>query len=378
MRIPFIDLDRIYRKVKDNIDNAISGVFGSQRWILGPEVEELERTFSDSIGVEAAVGVASGTDALLLSLRAQAISRYNRQFFRRDEYIITTPFTFVATAEAIIRSGATPLLVDIGEDFNISVSEIERAVLSYKNVVGILPVHLYGCPADMEAIMDIASRYDLFVVEDCAQAFGARLSGRCVGGFGDFGAFSFFPTKVLPGIGDGGMIACRDKRNRDILRALRNHGGIDKYDIEYIGYNSRLDSIQAAVIAVYLGYIEEFIKERQRIAEAYISALSGIDNLILPKAEKGNVFNLFTLRLSHPLDRYRVCRELNARGIGAGVYYPVLINEMQGIRDYVVVSGDLNQALKAKDEVLSLPIFPYMEDEEIEYVVDTLRAIVLS
>ena len=378
MKVPFIDLQRIYRRIEKDINSAVSELFASQRWILGPEVERLEKAFSDYIGVEGAVGVASGTDALLLSLRAQALSRYDRQFFCRDEYIITTPFTFVATAEAIIRSGATPLLVDIGEDFNISVSEIERAVSSYRNVVGILPVHLYGCPADMGAIMEIAKRYDLFVVEDCAQAFGAMISGRYAGSFGDHGAFSFFPTKILPGIGDGGMVTCGDRALCDILKALRNHGGIDKYNIEYIGYNSRLDSIQAAAIGLYLKHVKEFIRERQRVARMYIAGLSDVKDLILPKDRDTHVFNLFTLRLRGSLDRDRICQHLNNKGIGVGVYYPVLLNEMRGIKDYIVVAGDLRQAVRASKEVLSLPIFPYMKNEEVEYVVDVLRGVIRS
>ncbi len=373
--VPFIDLSRLYERLRSEVDEAVKACFGHQRWILGPELEKFESAFADALGAKHAIGVASGTDALVLGLRAIAIARYGEEFFSRDKLVITTPFTFSATAEAIIRAGATPLFVDVDyETMNLSVEAVRRAVREYRDrVVGMVVVHLYGYPADVGGVTGIAEEDGLFLVEDCAQAFGSRVGDKMVGTFGDVGAFSFFPTKNLPGIGDGGMVVTNDDELREVVSALRNHGGKDKYALDYLGYNSRLDTIQSAVLLVHLRHFDVIARERARIADYYFDRLSSLKGLALPPHPDGiidPVYNLFTVRVS-PGRREELSGYLAKQGIGVGIYYPKLVSEMPPMSARSV-STRLSNARRLTEEVLSLPCFPFLTAQEQDEVVQAI------
>ncbi|MGD0232160.1 MAG: DegT/DnrJ/EryC1/StrS family aminotransferase, partial [Syntrophorhabdales bacterium] len=232
-KVPVLDLVRQYRHMEADIRAAIENCLKHQKWILGPEVAELEKTLAQYLGVSHCIGVSSGTDALVLSLRAMAIKLKGKEYFDREDEIITTSFTFTATGDAILRSGATPVFVDIDPlTFNLNPDRInDYMARNGKRVVGIVPVHLYGRPCEMDAIMQIAASYGLFVIEDAAQAFGATLRGRSIGSLGDVGAFSFFPSKNLGGFGDGGMVSTNDDATAALVRMLSKHGGKDKYNV---------------------------------------------------------------------------------------------------------------------------------------------------
>ena len=268
MNIPILDLKREYASLKKDIDRQIKDCLGSQQWILGRKVSEFEKRIAKYLCVKYAIGVASGTDALILSLKALAFKLKRKESFDRKDEIITTAFTFIATAESIVRAGATPVFADIDPiTFNIDPLAIERAIT--KNTVGILPVHLYGLVCDMGKISKIAKKHNLFIVEDCAQSFGASIGKKKVGAFSDCGTFSFFPSKNLGGFGDGGLIVTNDKSIAELIKILRNHGQTSNYNASFIGYNSRLDSIQAAVLLAKLEDIDKFNTARIKIAKKY-------------------------------------------------------------------------------------------------------------
>ena len=251
--IPMLDLKLEYEYMKKDIDDAIARCLEHQRWILGPEVKALEDKIAGYLGVSNCVGISSGTDALVLGLRALALQRIEKEYWARNDKIITTPFTFTATGDAILRSGATPVFVDIDPGtFNIDPEKIEACLSSHQGVVGIIPVHLYGQSCAMDRIMDLARQYNLFVLEDVAQAMGGMYNGRKLGSIGDMGAFSFFPSKNLGGFGDGGMVSTNDQELADLVRMLTKHGGKDKYNVAHIGYNARLDTLQAPVLLAKL------------------------------------------------------------------------------------------------------------------------------
>ncbi len=374
--VPFVDLTRLYEKFKTEVDEAVRACFDHQKWILGPEVEEFESAFAGALGAKYGIGVASGTDALLLGLRAITIVRYGKEFFEQDELVITTPFTFSATAESIIRSGARPLFVDVDYDtMNLSVEGVKEAIRKYgRRIVGMVVVHLYGYPADVEGLVAVAKENGLFLIEDCAQAFGSRVRGKMVGTFGDVGAFSFFPTKNLPGIGDGGMVVTSDGDLCEVVSALRNHGGKDKYALDYLGYNSRLDTVQSAVLSVHLRHFGVIAQERSRIARHYFDRLASIETLALPPAPDGviePVYNLFTVRIEEK--RGELADFLHSRGIGVGIYYPKLVSDMPPISARSV-STELSTARRLTREVLSLPCFPFLTPQEQEEVVQAISA----
>ncbi len=377
MAVPFIDLSRVYRKSESRISEVISNLFLNQRWILGEDVIRFEEEFAKYVGVKYAIGVASGTDALLIGLRSISIKRFGREFFERDQFVITTPFTFVATAETIIRSGASVLFVDVDRDTaNIDVEMIDRACQEY-NVVGVVPVHLYGNPCNMDRLLEICNKHNLFIVEDCAQSFGARWRDKFLGAFGDCGAFSFFPTKNLCGIGDGGMITTSDEDICRIAKMLRNHGGIDKYDIRHIGYNSRLDSIQAAVLRVYLRNVDEWINERLKVFSYYNENLSDkLGRFSAYKFGKTSA-NVYTVICPTEEVRLSMVDRLVSEEIGFGIYYPKLLSSIGPIRRFSLVYGELKNAKYLSNRVISLACFPYMNKEELEQVVGVVNEAVM-
>ncbi len=396
-----LDLKREYEYMKENIDIAIGKCLNHQQWILGPEVKELEERVAEYIGVRYCIGVSSGTDALVLSLRALAIKLKGQQYFDRSDKIITTPFTFTATGDAIIRAGATPVFIDIDPStFNIDPREIRKYLTSSSaltsRVVGIIPVHLFGQPCRMDEIMAMAKEYNLFVVEDVAQAFGGTWKDKKLGSVGTMAAFSFFPSKNLGGFGDGGMISANDDELADLVRMLLKHGGKDKYNVDHVGYNARLDTFQAAILLAKLKYVDEFNSRRCKIAETYTKELTGLEGLVvpyalssMPHAEAGHVFHQYTIRVpdgdrrdrpekperpNKPVRRDALQKHLNDKGISSMVYYPLALHKMKVFGNgSSELSGGLDKAELAPQEVLSLPIEPLQKEEETLYVIDSIK-----
>ena len=371
MNIPILDLKREYKALKKDIDKQLKDCLGSQQWILGPKVSEFEEKVAKYLGINYAIGVASGTDALMISLNALALKLKGKGNFDKKDEIITTPFTFIATAEAIVRSGATPVFVDIDSDtFNIDPSCIEKAIT--KNTVGILPVHLYGFPCDVIKISKIVKKYNLFTVEDCAQSFGASIGAKKAGSFGDCGAFSSFPSKNLGGFGDGGLIITNNKTIAELAKALRKHGQTSQYKADYIGYNSRLDSIHAAVLLAKLEHIDKFNNARIRIAKKYTQALKNISQIQPPQSSNdGNrhVYHQYTIKVS---SRDTLLKYLNSKGIGARIYYPILLHKMKAFRK-AKCRGSLKRSEKVVSQVLSLPIHPFLKEKEISYIASAVK-----
>lgn len=372
MTIQLLDLKKEYSLFKKSIDKNIRDCFKSQHWILGEAVSKLEKEAASYLGTKYAVGVASGTDALILSLKALALKMKGKEAFDRKDEIITTPFTFIATVESIVRSGARPHFVDIDpETYNIDPLKIRKAIT--KNTVGIVPVHLYGLAANMSEITKIAKRHNLFVVEDTAQGFGGTFKGKRLGSLGDCGAFSFFPSKNLGAFGDGGLIATNNSRLVSSIKVLRNHGQVSQYKASYIGYNSRLDSIQAAVLLAKLKHIDKLNNLRRKAAENYNKALSNIKEVKIPSEPclSKHVYHLYTLRV--PTKRNQLLNYLNSKGICSRIYYPVGIHKMKAYQTVAKLSGKLKVAESSAEEILSLPIHPFLTRLQINYVASTIR-----
>ena len=360
--IPILDLTRQYADLKTEIDAAVEAVFRGGHYIMGPNVKAFEGELAAYIGSPYALGVNSGTDALHLALRALSVGP--------GDEVITTPFTFVATTEAIGIVGATPVFVDIDPaTFNIDPAAIEAAITP--RTKAILPIHLYGHPAPMAAIMAIARRHGLAVVEDCAQAIGATIDGKFVGTFGNAGCFSFFPSKNLGAYGDGGMIATGDAALADRMRSLRAHGGRVKYHHEELGLNSRLDEVQAAILRVKLPRLERWTAARRAVAERYDRAFAGMGALTTPVQTPGtrHVFHQYTVRVAA---RDAVRAQLEADGVQTMIYYPVPLHMQEVHRNLGYGAGAFPASEHAAQEALSLPMFPELRDEVQDRVIATL------
>jgi len=356
-RIPILDLSPEIEELWDELNAAFQRVLRSGQFIGGPEVEAFEAEAAEYLGVKHAVGVNSGTDALVIGLRALGIGP--------GDEVITTPFSFFATAESISNVGATPVFVDIDEHtFNIDSVLIEPAITP--RTKAIMPVHLYGRPCEMDAIMDIAARHDFKVIEDCAQSFGARFQGKQTGTIGTVGAYSFFPTKNLGGFGDGGLIATDDDRTAEVARMLRAHGSKKKYQNEMLGYNSRLDALQAALLRVKLPHIDAWNEARRTVATHYDRLLVGASNIICPAVTDGHVFHQYTIRSR---DRDVAQRVLAEAGIGTMVYYPV---PQDRLPVYESTPSNHPNSRRSAREVLSLPIGPSITRDAQEQVVRSL------
>ncbi|MBC7327351.1 DegT/DnrJ/EryC1/StrS family aminotransferase [bacterium] len=363
--IPLVDLVAQYHTIKDEIDSAISRVLESGRFILGPEVEEFEKSASQYIGTKFGIGVGSGTDAILLALDALGIGE--------GDEVITTPFTFIATTEAIRRRRAKVVFADIEDDtYNINPSEIEKHLTP--KTKAILVVHLYGHPADMEAIMDIAKAHGLKVVEDCAQAFGAEYKGQKVGSIGDVGCFSFFPTKNLGCYGDGGLVTTNDEEVAKKIKSLRVHGATKKYT-DYIsdGYKSRLDALQAAILRVKLNYIEEWNERRREKARLYNEYLENA-GLCLP-VEKEGCKHIYYSYVVATQNREKLQKHLKEKGIETAIYYPIPLHLLSIYRDLGYKEGDFPVAEKCAKEVLSLPMYPELKDEDVKFICESILEI---
>jgi dTDP-4-amino-4,6-dideoxygalactose transaminase len=359
--IPMIDLKKEFSDIKDEVIAVVTEILESSQYILGKKVSAFETSVASYHGVSNAVGVASGTDALHLALTSLGIGE--------GDEVITTPFTFFATVEAILYTGALPVFVDIEHDtMNMDPTAIEGKIT--RKTKAILPVHLFGLPSDMTQIMGIATKHDLRVIEDCAQSFGASLNGKKVGSFGDAGCFSFYPSKNLGAFGDGGMITVHDSSIADTIKKLRNHGSAGSYKHERIGFNSRLDELQAGILLIKLKRIDENNGKRRLKASLYRKLLSG--DIITPveKPEMTCVYHQFTIR-SGKRDRIRDL--LIEHEISSVIYYPVPLHVQKAVGFLGYKRGDFPIAEEAAEQVLSLPIYPDLEEATIEKIADIVN-----
>lgn len=363
MTIPMVDLKKQYHALKTEIDTAVSDVLEQTQFILGPNVSFLEEEVAAYHHLPYAIGVANGTDALLLALRACGI--------KAGDEVITTPFTFIATAEVVAQLSAIPVFVDICPNtFNINPSLLEEKISP--RTKAIIPVHLFGHPADMDPIMRIAEKHNLRVIEDCAQSFGAKYKERLTGTIGDVGCFSFFPSKNLGGYGDGGMVITKDEAIARQIKMLRNHGSAKRYHHSEVGYNSRLDEMQAAILRVKLKHIDQFNKARRKNAAAYCAAITSKD-IILPSVSEGSehVFHQFTIRSSR---REKIADALKEKNIASAVYYPVPLHRQEVFIKLFDDSIKLPLSEMCAGEVLSLPMFPELTGDEIKLIADVINS----
>lgn len=362
--IPMVDLGKQFAEIREEIMDVMNRVLESSHYILGPKVHEFEKKVAEYIHVSDAIGVASGTDAIHLSINALGI--------RDGDEVITTPFTFFATVEAILYTGAKPVFVDIEpETFTMDWGRIEEKITP--RTKAILPVHLFGHPSDMERIMGIAERHGLHVIEDCAQAFGAEIKGRKVGSFGDAGCFSFYPSKNLGAYGDGGMISLNDRDFSDSIRSLRNHGSKGSYIHDSVGFNSRLDEIQAGILLVKLKRIDEYNRKRRQKASLYNELLHDIVTCPTERNGAVHVYNQYTIMCNK---RDGVRSWLRDNGISSVVYYPCPLHLQNALSFLGHREGDFPNAEKASTEVLSLPIYPELEESSIEEIAEIIKKVV--
>lgn len=383
MKVPLLDLKAQFAGIEDEVRAAIDRVLASQHFILGPDVEKLESEIAKYVGADRGVGVASGSDAILLSLMALGVGQ--------DDAVITTPYSFFSTAGSITRLGAIPLFVDIEPDtFNIDPRKLDELLSGLKGrgdnlktangneVKAIMPVHLYGQVARMSAIMELSERFELPVVEDAAQAIGATLDGKMAGSIGTLGCFSFFPSKNLGGFGDGGMIMTSSEDLVDKIKMLRNHGSRPKYYHKLVGVNSRLDALQAAVLLVKLGYLDEWSESRRRNADRYRelfnkAKLTSPDGpIVLSEEATGchHVYNQFIIRVE---SRDKLKGYLNKKEIGTEIYYPLPLHLQECYSGLGYSEGDFPVAEEAAETSLALPIYPELTHDMQKYVVDSIR-----
>jgi dTDP-4-amino-4,6-dideoxygalactose transaminase len=368
MKVPLLDLVTQYQSIRDEINTAINEVFESQQFILGDKVRQCEELIAQYCRTKYAVGVSSGTDALLICLMAEKIGP--------GDEVITTPYTFFATAGSIARTGAKPVFVDIEPDtFNINPSLIHERITP--RTKAIIPVHLYGQMCQITPIMELASQHNLIVIEDSAQAIGAEDKGKRAGSAGDYGCLSFFPSKNLGGAGDGGMVLLNDEIRTQRLRQLRVHGSEQKYFHSLIGGNFRLDALQAAVLIVKLKYLDKWIADRQLNARRYIElfhemGLTSPDLVRLPVVKTDrHVFNQFVIRVPQ---RDELKKYLAEHGIGTEVYYPVPLHLQKCFSYLGYKEGEFPESEKAARETIALPIYPELTPDQQVYVVKTIKS----
>ena len=370
--IPPLDLKRQYQAIGADVSAAVLEVLASGAYIGGPIVQNFEQQFATYVGTTECVGCNSGTDALYLALRAMNIGA--------GDEVITTPFTFIATAETISGVGAKPVFVDIDlATFNLDLSQLAAAMTP--RTKAIMPVHLFGNPVDMTELMSIAAQHHLTVIEDCAQATGAKWQGKPVGSIGHFGCFSFFPTKNLGACGDGGAITLNDARLAADLQMFREHGSRQRYYHEAIGVNSRLDAIQAAILRVKLPHLDLWNQQRSAVASRYQQLLADIPGIITPQVTPGgeSAWNQYTIRVVAPLGtdaaahRDRVRASLQEAGVISMIYYPLPLHLQAVYQDLAYPVGSFPNTERVSHEVLSLPMFPELTFEEQQRVVYALK-----
>jgi dTDP-4-amino-4,6-dideoxygalactose transaminase len=369
--VPLLDLSRQYRAIQHEVLAAVERVCASQHFILGAEVEALEGELARFAGSTAAVGCASGTDALWLALLAAGV--------QPSDQVITTPFSFFASSSAIVRAGARPVMVDIDPaTLNIEPRQVEAKLRSSRSIRAILPVHLYGQCADMDSLSRLAEEFKVALIEDAAQAIGARWRGRPAGSLGLTAAFSFYPTKNLSAYGDAGAVTTGDPKLAERMRRLRNHGSPKRYYHEEFGWNSRLDAIQAAILRVKLPYVESWNTQRRQNAVRYDSLLAkaglaaGSGAPIQPLRTSAHAHHVYHQYVVRVRDRDALRQFLAERKIGTEVYYPVPLHLQPCFAYLGYQEGDLPEAERAAREVLALPMFPELTEEEQRWVVESL------
>lgn len=393
MNIPLIDLKAQYKSIAEELDTVTKEVLSSAGYIMGKNVTEFEKEFAEYIGVKHAISVGNGTDSLVIALKSLGIGE--------DDEVITTPFTFFATAEAISAVGAKPVFVDVEKDtFDIDPTKIEEKITN--KTKAILPVHIFGQSAKMDEINEIAKKYNLKVIEDACQAVGSKYKNRNIGTLSDVACFSFFPTKNLGCAGDGGMIVTSDDNIATIARALRTHGSGEngqkaynllnnieeeiktvknaddtvynplKYYNYLIGYNTRLDAIQAAILRVKLPYLDKWNEKRREIAKMYDEKLRDID-LVTPviKAENEPVYHMYILQSE---DREAILNKLKEKGVATGVYYPVPLHLQKVYKDLGYKEGDMPVAEYLSHRTFAIPAYPELTEQEIDYIVESIKA----
>jgi len=363
MKVPLLDLKAQFATIRGEMMPALEAVMESQYFINGPEVKELEKLVAEYSRCKAAVGVSSGTDALLCSLMTLGIGP--------GDEVVTSPYTFFATAGSIWRTGARPAFVDIEPDtFNIDAAKIAAAVTD--KTKAIMPVHLFGQVAEMDPIMAVAKKRDLYVIEDAAQAIGAEYKGRRAGSIGTVGCFSFFPSKNLGGMGDGGMIATQDAELVDRLTQCRNHGSKPKYYHKWVGGNFRLDTIQAAGLIVKLRHLDDWSAGRRANAARYNELFADFEPVVTPAVRDYNVsiYNQYVIRVPR---RDELQAFLKGRDVGTAIYYPLSLHQQECFASLGCKKGDFPESERAAAESLALPIYPELTDEQISYVADTIK-----
>jgi len=364
MQVPLLDLKAQYATLRDEMRPVIDEVMESQYFINGPAVRQLEEAIAAAGDVKAAVGVSSGTDALIVSLMSLDIGA--------GDEVITTPFTFFATAGSIWRVGAKPVFVDIEPDtFNIDATKIEAAITG--RTKAIMPVHLFGQMADMDAIMAVADKHGLAVIEDAAQAIGSTYKGRKAGSIGTTGCFSFFPSKNLGGLGDGGMVVTQDEDLGAKMLECRNHGATQKYFHNWVGGNFRLDTLQAAGLLVKLPHLESWSAGRRANAARYNELLAGVAEVTTPtvRADRVSIYNQYSIRVPR---RDELQQHLKDAGVGTAIYYPLSLHEQKCFESLGYARGDFPASEAAAAECLALPIYSDLTDEQITYVAGQVKA----
>jgi dTDP-4-amino-4,6-dideoxygalactose transaminase len=363
IQVPFVELKTQYAEIHDQIQAAINAVLNGGWFILGRHVESFERAFAEYCGGGQAIGTGSGTDALHLALRACGLGR--------GDEIITVSNTFIATALAIDYAGAKPVFVDIDPStYNMDVAQIEVSITT--RTKAILPVHLFGQPADMDPILDIAKAHHLYVIEDACQAHGAEYKGKRAGTLGDVGCFSFYPAKNLGAYGDGGLVLTRNQQLADRVRLLHNYGQTRKYMHQIRGFNSRLDELQAAVLEAKLPYLDKWNDARRSIAARYDAGIIA-PHVVLPRVHKNvcHVYHLYVVRTPY---RDALHGWLAERGIGTQIHYPVPIHQQEAYQDMRLSVGTLPVTEQVSKEILSLPMYPELTDVQIDWVIESINA----
>jgi dTDP-4-amino-4,6-dideoxygalactose transaminase len=357
--VPLLDLKAQYKTIRDEIRDAVDKVLESQYFINGPEVKQLEDAVASYSRCKRAVGVSSGTDALLCSLMALDIGA--------GDEVITTPYTFFATVGCIWRAGAKPVFVDIEPDtFNIDPSKIEKVIT--KKTKAIIPVHLYGQCAEMSPFLDLAKKYNLFVIEDAAQSIGATYHGKTAGSMGTVGCLSFFPSKNLGGLGDGGMMLTNDDALAEKIACYRNHGMNPKYYHKYVGGNFRLDSIQAAGLLIKLKYLDQWSEKRRQNAKVYDECFKSCKHVTTPIIRPYNtsIYNQYIIRVGSR--RNELMAHLKDRGITTEIYYPLSLHEQECFKSLGYLRGDFPNSELAADQTLALPIYPELSSDQLHHV----------
>lgn len=366
VKVPLLDLKAQYAQIKDQVVPVVLETMENQAFILGPRVEKLEKELAAYLGTKHALGVSSGTDALLLALMALGIEA--------GDEIITTPYTFFATAGTIARLGAKSVFVDIRRDtYNINPELLERAIT--KRTKAIIPVHLYGQCADMDAINAIAQKHGIPVLEDACQAISASYKGKKAGNIGTVSAFSFFPSKNLGGFGDGGLVATNDSALHDRMKILRVHGTEQTYIHRFVGMNGRLDALQAVVLSVKLPHLDQWSEGRRRNAQAYNRLLAGVNGIVTPVESPGcyHIYNQYVIRVPR---RDELKAHLTSKEIGCAVYYPLSLHLQECFRSLGYKAGDFPESERASQETLALPVYPELPAESLDYVASTIKSFV--